>query len=132
MLRDDGTLDRWWILVGANPFLQFVIGRGTALYFKGMDSVEETFEEIEELVSQCKYRKCDHIATEGCALQQAIEEGEVEQTQVDNFLKILREQDFERGKLDKDYGVERKARIKKTQKGYKKILEEKYKYRDRD
>jgi ribosome biogenesis GTPase len=97
---------------------------------KGMDSIEETFEDVETLATQCKYRKCDHVATEGCALRQAVEDGEIDQAHVENFLKLMREQDFERGKVDKEYGYERKARIKKTQKGYKKILEEKYRGRE--
>jgi len=96
------------------------------LSVKGMDAIEETFEEVEQLATQCKYRKCDHVATEGCALQKAVEDGEVDQSHVDNFLKLQKEQDFESGKADKEYGVERKARIKKTQKDYKKILQEKY------
>lgn len=100
------------------------------LSVKGMEAVEETFEEIAALSTQCQYSDCDHEKSEGCALRKGIEEGSVDPKHVENFLKLLREQDYARGKVDEEYGHERKARIKKTQKGYKKILQDKYGKRD--
>lgn len=95
---------------------------------KGAGETEDTFQDIEELIGKCKYRKCDHEKTEGCALIAAVEEGELEQKRLDNYLKLQREIDFEMSKADQEYAQERKERVKKVMKGRKKLLREKYKY----
>lgn len=94
---------------------------------KGVGSIEETFGDVERLTGICKFRKCDHVKTEGCALIAAVKNGSITQKHVDSYLKILNEQDFERSKIDKAYSSRRTSRIRKTQKERKKILNEKYK-----
>lgn len=96
------------------------------LSVRGLGAPEETFRDIEDAATTCKFRDCDHVQTEGCALQRAIDEGKFEQKHLDNYLKIQREQDFERSKSDREYGIQRKAQLKKTQKSYKKIYQKKY------
>ncbi|WED24909.1 ribosome small subunit-dependent GTPase A [Vibrio sp. JC009] len=54
--------------------------------------VQETFSDIEELASQCRFSDCQHQSEPGCAVQAAIESGEVDIRRVNNYFKLLREQ----------------------------------------
>ncbi|MBF0189028.1 MAG: ribosome small subunit-dependent GTPase A [Magnetococcales bacterium] len=55
---------------------------------------EEVFADIEQLAERCRFRDCDHEATAGCAVQAAIEAGELEARRLNNYLKLQREQGY--------------------------------------
>lgn len=55
------------------------------------ENVEETFDEINELSKNCKFNNCSHIHEEGCAILEALENGELDQGIYENFLKMQRE-----------------------------------------
>ncbi|MCA9353923.1 MAG: ribosome small subunit-dependent GTPase A [Candidatus Kaiserbacteria bacterium] len=52
------------------------------------------FAHIEELAQQCKYRDCDHEKSDGCAVLAAIAAGELEERELQNYLKLQREREF--------------------------------------
>ncbi len=85
-------------------------------------SVELTFEHIVELAQECKFNNCSHISEKGCAILEALDNGEIEEAAYENFQKLKREQSrFEssvREKREKD---------KKLGKLYKRIQEDKRK-----
>ncbi|MEZ8194180.1 ribosome small subunit-dependent GTPase A [Vibrio cortegadensis] len=56
------------------------------------DGVSETFSDIEALTKQCRFSDCQHQTEPGCAVQKALESGELEQRRLSNYLKLLREQ----------------------------------------
>lgn len=87
---------------------------------------EDTFQEIETIALNCKYRKCDHQKTEGCAVLVAIENNQISQKQFDNYLKIKKEQEFFNSKLDPQIEKEYKNRQKKLHKKNIKIQKNKY------
>ena len=72
------------------------------------DGLEITFETIVELSNNCKYRDCTHTTEIGCAVLDAIESGEIDESSYENYLKILREQEHfestasEKRRKDKD------------------------------
>lgn len=49
------------------------------------------FSEIEALALQCRFPDCRHKTEPGCAVQRAIESGELSQRRFDNYVKLLRE-----------------------------------------
>jgi ribosome biogenesis GTPase len=49
------------------------------------------FSEIEALALQCRFPDCRHKTEPGCAVQHAIESGELSQRRFDNYVKLLRE-----------------------------------------
>jgi ribosome biogenesis GTPase len=99
------------------------------LNVKGMEETQDTFADIEALAKQCKYRKCEHDKTEGCAIQEAIDGGHIDEKRVTNYLKLLREIDFEESKHDHAKHVEWEAKKKNTEAGYRKVTREQYKRR---
>lgn len=56
------------------------------------DGVESTFEEIELLAEQCRYRNCTHEDVPGCAVLDAIEAGTLDPSRLASYQKLLREQ----------------------------------------
>ena len=54
--------------------------------------VEDTFAEIAELASQCRFGDCQHDSEPGCAVRKAIDSGTLSQRRLDNYRKLLREQ----------------------------------------
>ncbi len=74
------------------------------------DGLNITFDAIVELSTNCKFKDCSHTTEIGCAVIKALEDGNLNQSSYDNYLKIKREQMFfesslaERRKKDKDFG----------------------------
>ena len=72
--------------------------------------LEITFDKISELSHKCKFNDCTHTNEKGCAILEAVENGEVDSESYLNFLKMEREKEFfessveERKKKDKSFG----------------------------
>ena len=72
--------------------------------------VKAVFSDIENLANQCKFANCQHQSEPGCAVQQAINQGTLEERRLINYQKMLREQArnsmtlAESHKKDRDFG----------------------------
>ena len=54
--------------------------------------IDETFSEISELASQCRYSDCQHQSEPGCAVQEAIRASRFDERRLRSYLKLKREQ----------------------------------------
>ena len=62
------------------------------LQFLGVDEgLQESFDDIEELASNCRFRDCKHEAEPDCAVKNAIEEGTLLPERYESFQKLQRE-----------------------------------------
>ncbi len=52
------------------------------------DIGEGTFSDIELLAYQCKFSNCDHLKSTGCAVQQALSEGILDEKHFKNYIKL--------------------------------------------
>nr|WP_256521726.1 ribosome small subunit-dependent GTPase A [Halobacillus sp. A5] len=75
----------------------------------GSDSVEAVFSDIEALSHSCKFRNCQHKKEPGCAILQAVHNGELSEERVKNYHKLERE--LHRLELKDKYGTHRANRI---------------------
>ncbi|TJY33451.1 ribosome small subunit-dependent GTPase A [Pontimicrobium aquaticum] len=72
--------------------------------------LETTFDIILEYAKQCKFKDCSHEHEIGCAVQEALKNGDIDTASFFNFKKIKREKDhfesdtLERKKKDKNLG----------------------------
>lgn len=72
--------------------------------------LEITFTQIIELSANCKFKDCQHLNEVGCAVIEAVEQGIIEQSSYDNYLKLEREKQhyelnlIEKRKKDKQFG----------------------------
>lgn len=72
--------------------------------------VEETFSEIVELATHCKFSNCSHENEPGCAVREAIDEGRLDPRRLSSYRKLMREQSFNQATLaekrarDREFG----------------------------
>jgi ribosome biogenesis GTPase len=55
------------------------------------EGLSSAFEDIEQLMEQCRYRDCKHNGEPGCAIKSALAAGELDRSRYDNYLKMERE-----------------------------------------
>ncbi|MCP4135966.1 MAG: ribosome small subunit-dependent GTPase A [bacterium] len=55
------------------------------------DSLNEVFDEISELAPRCRFTDCTHMVEPGCAVLEALETGELDRRQYENYLKLVKE-----------------------------------------
>ena len=79
--------------------------------------VLETFEEIAELATQCKFADCTHQSEPGCAVQQAINDGLLSQRRLQNYQKLLAEQARNTASI-----AEKRAKDKQLHKMYRSAI----------
>ena len=85
------------------------------------NGIDQTFDEFSSYSPKCCFRNCTHTHEEGCAIIEAVKQGEIEDSRYRNYLKIRRESEFyemsyqEKRKKDKSFG--------KMVKNYKKHTE---------
>lgn len=72
--------------------------------------VGEWFSDIENLFSDCKFSDCRHESEPGCAVQAALNDGDLEISRWQNYLQLQKEIRFERGRADKAFQLEEKKR----------------------
>lgn len=72
--------------------------------------VEETFSEIAGLAENCRFKDCQHEHEPGCAVRTAIESGDLDERRLSNYLKLMKEQEFNSATLaekrakDREFG----------------------------
>lgn len=95
-----------------------------------VDLLDSNFEDIRSLMRQCKFTKCDHEKTAGCAVMEAIESGELSQQRYENFLKLSAEARREELKKTVSFSKERKHKQKSLSKHIRKVKKHSKKYYD--
>jgi len=72
--------------------------------------IDETFSEIIELSKRCQFNDCNHINEKGCAVIEAVENGQVPEKRYQNYIKIKKESNYnemsylEKKQKDKQFG----------------------------
>jgi ribosome biogenesis GTPase / thiamine phosphate phosphatase len=72
--------------------------------------LETTFDMILRLSVHCRFKDCAHVNEKGCAVLEAVENGEIDSASYENYLKLEREKAHfestieEKRKKDKDFG----------------------------
>ena len=89
----------------------------------GVESgLDQTFEEISTLTSQCRFTDCSHTNEDGCAVLAALAEGNVSKERYDSFLKMQKESAYhsmsylEKRQKDKSFGKLIKSVMKHNKK----------------
>lgn len=76
--------------------------REFALALNDTEAVASTFSDIERLAPHCRYHDCSHTSEAGCAVIEAVEHQELDESVYNSYLKLKREADhFAASTLDK-------------------------------
>ena len=87
-----------------------------------LEGIRSTFEDIFNLSLKCKLPDCNHINEKGCAVIEALEDGTIDKVSLDNYKKMLREQErfqstiAEKRKKDREFGKMAKEILKRKNK----------------
>jgi len=90
--------------------------------------VVQAFADIDSLAAQCRFGDCRHEADPGCAVLAALSAGTLDPARVENWRKLLREQEFFRRKIDPEARQEQKELWKQIHRAAR----QKYQQRQRD
>ncbi len=58
------------------------------------EGVDETFQDITELASECRFPDCRHVDEPGCAVLAALDNGLINPARLENYRKMTKELDF--------------------------------------
>jgi ribosome biogenesis GTPase len=87
------------------------------------DNLDETFPEIARFAQDCRFRDCRHESEPGCAVQKAMDEGNLDQRRFASYQKLQKELDYLHRRQDQQAAALEKAKwkqIHKTARKYKK------------
>lgn len=59
--------------------------------WEAAEGLQNTFRDIEELASQCKFSDCQHDTEPGCMIKRAIKKGTLSQVRFESYVKLQRE-----------------------------------------
>jgi ribosome biogenesis GTPase / thiamine phosphate phosphatase len=82
----------------------------------GEESLQGTFTDVESVAQYCRFRDCQHGREPGCAVQEAIGEGRLDQARLESYQKLQREVSHLARKQDQQAYLQEKARWKKISK----------------
>lgn len=64
------------------------------LYDLKKEEIPERYPEMRALMHNCKYNNCMHVHEPGCAVKEAVENGEISKLRYYNYLSIINAEDF--------------------------------------
>lgn len=83
------------------------------------ESISTVFQDIDELVSQCKFTDCSHNNEPGCAIKKALENGSLENERYESYKKLQKEIAYHLRKQDVHLMRAEKEKWKKIKKSLK-------------
>jgi ribosome biogenesis GTPase / thiamine phosphate phosphatase len=113
------TTHREMILLPNGAILIDTPGMRELQLWEGNDGVSESFADIESLMDHCRFRDCKHEKEPGCAVQSAIETGELSVDRLNSYKKLLRELKYLDRKVDKKAQADEKKQWKNVSKQLK-------------
>lgn len=116
-IRDDGkgrhtTTARELIVLPSGAIAIDTPGlRGLALWGAD-DGISATFSDVESFAEDCRFADCRHDTEPGCAVVQAISDGDLAASRLYDYNKLLREQRWQASRRDSRLRAQEKARVK--------------------
>jgi len=86
--------------------------------------LEETFSDIEELASRCRFGDCSHRSEPGCAVRAALENSSLDPGRFESYLKLAKELRWAAAREEGRLALEEKRRWKTISKFQKQLKKE--------
>ncbi|MFQ6394799.1 ribosome small subunit-dependent GTPase A [Nocardia sp. KC 131] len=97
--------------------------RGIGLW-NAAEGIEKTFSDLEALAEQCRFGDCAHNGEPGCAVGEAIDNGELTQRRFDSYRKLARENAWMAARTDKRLQAERERAWRDITKQHRRTYQE--------
>ncbi|MGB7982649.1 MAG: ribosome small subunit-dependent GTPase A [Candidatus Nanopelagicales bacterium] len=82
--------------------------RGVGLH-EAAEGLDQTFAEITELASACRFSDCAHVAEPGCVVLEAVAAGGLPQRRLDSYHRLQRENSYAASRTDARLRAERET-----------------------
>jgi len=82
------------------------------------------FPELEALAQFCRFGDCRHESEPGCAVRQALEQGDLDEGQLNNYHKLQREQGAHLRRVNRKAQYQAKREVKKTSRAVRRLYQE--------
>jgi ribosome biogenesis GTPase len=130
-IADDGrgrhtTTSRSLIVLPSGALLIDTPGMRELQLWATEESLNSTFEDIDQLGTQCRFRDCRHLDEPDCAVLAALSDGTVPQDRYDSYLKLRKELAFLERKQDVWAELENKRKWKMLHKAHRAMPRRKF------
>ena len=88
-------------------------------------SLNDAFDDISQIAKRCRFSDCRHRTEPGCAVQSAIQRGELDASRLENYQKLQRELNHLAARQDDRTRLEEKTKWKKISQWQKRIQKNK-------
>lgn len=95
--------------------------------WEGSEGISETFSDIENYISMCRFSDCSHSSEPGCAVKSAIENGELDEDRYRNFIKLQKEIRYFENRNNRKAALSEKKKWKKITAEAKKNNKQRFK-----
>jgi ribosome biogenesis GTPase / thiamine phosphate phosphatase len=114
-IRDDGrgrhtTTRRQLVMLPGGGLVIDTPGLRELQLWVADEGLDEAFEDIAELVAQCRFSDCAHESEPGCAIQAALADGTLAPERWESYQKLQRELEHLERRLDKRAQAEERRR----------------------
>ena len=123
------TTNRELILLPGGGLVMDTPGMREIQMWGNETDLQDSFNDIESLAMQCRFSDCFHDAEPGCAIREAIENGVLDISRYESYLKLRKELRYIALREDGTLRQQEQLRWKKISKAAKKL--KKHKYKDR-
>jgi ribosome biogenesis GTPase len=83
------------------------------------EGVQEAFADITALIESCRFTTCKHHTDEGCAVQAAIQNGQLPLVRFQHYLKLNRESESLAQKREQEAHFKANQKIKRVRAAYR-------------
>ncbi|SHI95149.1 ribosome biogenesis GTPase [Clostridium cavendishii DSM 21758] len=84
--------------------------------WESSDGVNTVFDDIETLINKCRFNNCNHKSEPGCAIKEALENGELSVERWNNYIKLKKESKFAKRKEKQKSTEKSKSLVKGNKK----------------
>ncbi len=118
------TTHRQLILLPQGGLLLDTPGMRELQLWEGRKGLSETFEDVESLARNCRFRDCRHQSEPGCAVQEALEQGWLDEARFANYRKLQKEIRSVESRRDQNAALAEKQRIKRLHRHYRQHIQQ--------
>jgi len=115
------TSSRQMFLLSSGTLLIDTPGLRELRLWDAAQGLGRTFADIDVLSAHCRFRDCRHLDEPECAVQEALHEGLLDRSHYDNYIKLLKEQEYQRRREDPLMDGRTKRRWKSMTKDVRRI-----------
>src|SRR5262249_5084027 len=96
------------VVIDTPGMREFQLSAGTADDGDTTGGIDAVFADIEQLAEECRFSDCTHRSEPGCAVRDAVEQGQLEVDRLESYEKLTKELRYEEARSDPSALGERK------------------------